>query len=188
MRLPARGAGSAQFERYLESDALDLPAHQAFFVIASRSLPWFEEELQWKPEEDSYKFVQFEPHYNSFTYGSQLRTINLLHHSTYWHPHLLNQRFDSLKVCDMTAGLGIDPAKIAEADEWLLNCRQWNPEQLSVIKKIHAALGSMVITMGIAGTGKTLLQSAVAIYLPSSDSNVLFALLRTAMHAIQRSC
>ena len=60
--------------------------------------------------------------------------------------------------------MSIPPHKKRVADEWLLDFITWNEEQLSVIRGIKAAKGGVVVVMGPAGTGKTLLQQALSIY------------------------
>ena len=162
MRRP--GHEREDFEGYLEGEPMDFPPHDAFFVVTSHSVRYVEKSMNVSAGDGTYRYIDFKPHYNSFTYHSQLQTINLLKHSTFWHPILLNQSYHGLPDIDMTASLAIDAVEIAKADEWLLNWRPWNPEQREVIKGIHSSKGGLVVTMGIAGTGKTLLQSGLALY------------------------
>ncbi|KAK4548249.1 hypothetical protein LTR36_010119 [Oleoguttula mirabilis] len=162
------GAYEVKYEGYLETEALGLRAHDAFFVITSHPVKWFEAAFKQNKDEKNpiYRDVRVKPHYNSFTYHSQLQTLHelQLESNSRWHPILLNQRHDLIPDHDLTAGLDIDPQKLEEAEKWLRGWREWNSEQLDVLASIHKAKGRMVITMGIAGTGKTLLQQALAIF------------------------
>ena len=170
-----------RFEGYLETEAMGLPPHDAFFVITSRSLPWFEaigkavrDPAQPNPKPLKYNNVKFKPLYPCFTLHSQLQTANVLQRSNcQWHDIMLNQDHSNLKEVNITADLEIEPEKLREADEWLRDWRKWNPEQRQVIDSIHKAKGGFVITEGIAGTGKTLLQSALGLYFVKLGFKVL---------------
>ena len=47
-----------EFESYLMSEAVDLPHHQAFFVITSHPLSWFVDTLNWSLTHPIYKYEQ----------------------------------------------------------------------------------------------------------------------------------
>jgi hypothetical protein len=117
-----------EFEGYLVSEALDLPHYRAFFLVTSHPLNWFVDTVSWSLTDTNYKYVKFGPHINSFTYHSQLETVNLLRTATDWHQLLLSQSCSTLPVIDCTANLGIDPERIATADRWIRGFRAWNAE------------------------------------------------------------
>ena len=159
---------SDDFEGYLETEALGLPSHHAFFVITSRPVKWFEDKHRiFFQRKGFYKDVKFKPHYNSFCYNSQKETISDLQDekkSGRWHPLLRNQRPDLLKFVDMTADGKHTQAELVRHNLWLMKLKPWNTEQLKALATIHKAAGGVSIIMGIAGTGKTLLQSAMCMY------------------------
>lgn len=90
-----------------------------------------------------------------------------------WRGILLNQVHKVLEARDLTHSHGISQQAKAEADKWLQNFMAWNQEQLQVIQGIKAAKGGVVIVMGPAGTGKTLLQMALAIYFEKLGFHIL---------------
>ncbi|KAK5111305.1 hypothetical protein LTR85_012200 [Meristemomyces frigidus] len=164
-----------EFDGYLESEALGLPTHDAFFVITSRAVKWFgygAKDPSLPDDNRQYRAVRFVPHYNSFTFSSQLQTVGQLLRGNLpekarmrdWHAVLLNQLHDEIEDVDLTEGLGITPDELQAAKEWLYEWRPWNEEQKEVLKTIHKAKGRMSITMGIAGSGKTLIQQALSMY------------------------
>lgn len=58
----------------------------------------------------------------------------------------------------------MDPDVVMKEYTTLENWMQWNVEQLEVIKGIRRTRGRMIVVMGPAGTGKTLLQQALALF------------------------
>ena len=173
-RLPKQMATEARFDcngiqmktkAFLMSTTPPLPSHDAFFMIVSHTKDDFTSIMNAADQRPSDNFlVHFTPHNNSFTYGSQLQTIAELQKSKNerWHRILLNQAHDAIEEVDLTKD--IDPKLLAEADEFLLNWMNWNAEQLQVIEGLKRAKGGLIIVMGPAGTGKTSLQQALAIY------------------------
>ena len=79
-----------------------------------------------------------------------------------WRPVLLNQLHDSLEWEDMTRKA--NKRKQHEVDAWLQGVVPWNEEQKKVIEGIRKALGGMMLVMGPAATGKTLLQRFLILY------------------------
>jgi senataxin len=75
---------------------------------------------------------------------------------------LLNQRHDSLKLQDMTI-CGIQ-GYLPEVDKWIRKAMDWNKEQMQVIDGVRKAKGGMMLVMGPAATGKTLLQRFLILY------------------------
>ena len=152
---------------YLETEPMGLPYSDAFFVITSRSPRVFDEVIRDPSDKDGQEFnVQFTPHHSSFACSSQMETIELIQGRRYahWHPIMLNQLHKDIPYVDLTEGHGISDERLAEAEAWLRSWKPWNPEQLRVLDSIHHAKGRFSLTMGIAGTGKTLIQQGLALY------------------------
>lgn len=149
-----------------------VPQHKAFFQITSDAPEYFKD-LFAGSKSPKYDSIGCMPHENSFTYTSQLATVKELEkeENARWHGVLLNQVHDVLRTVDITASA--DPEAKQKADHWLLNWMEWNAEQLQVIEGIRAAKGGMVVVMGPAAIGKTLLQRAIAIYFYSLGFHIL---------------
>lgn len=124
------------------------------------------------------RWLYFRPHFKSFTYTSYLETSShLQHHGDRWHAILLNGDKSTLETVDITASVGdSNDTTITEADNWMFGWREWNPAQKAVLAVIHEAKGGVVVVKGIAGTGKSLLQSVLAIYFARLGFKVLVAL------------
>lgn len=154
-------------EGFLLSNTSGLPSYDAIFLLTSQSLEVLAKYTEDFTAAGKQSFgVHFSPYYNSRTYASQLETVARLQRqdSRRWHEILLNQAYDLIPNVDLTTDARI-PAKVrADADAWLLQWMDWNTEQLQVIAGIKRAKGGAVVVMGPAGTGKTLLQQALAIY------------------------
>ncbi|KAK4548272.1 hypothetical protein LTR36_010142 [Oleoguttula mirabilis] len=152
---------------FLMSDTSGLPSHDAIFLLTSKSMEVLSRHAADPTSVGTQYFdVQFTPAYNSFTYASQLDTVARLQRedSKKWHGGLLNQAHDLIPDVDLTSDARISAEIKANADAWLHRWMDWNAEQLRVIDGIKKAKGGAVIVMGPAGTGKTLLQQALAIY------------------------
>lgn len=159
---------------YLASNIHGLPKHDAHFLITSKTMKYFTDNVESPRMGVSPEFdVKFRPHENSFMITSQLETINQLQMEKNQRHHriLLNQVHDTIEDSDLTEGA--DSEVLAEADRWLLGWMDWNAEQLQVIKGIKKAKGGFPIVMGPAGTGKTLLQLAISIYFYKLGSHAL---------------
>ena len=140
--------------------------HDAFFQITSQPLKFFAKAFSTE-KDPSHEFdVDLDPHFNSFTFGSQLDTVAQLQRSENerWHGVLLNQIHDAIPMVDLTRESAVTAEAKAAADKWLREWMGWNAEQLQVIEGIKSTKGGLVIVMGPAGTGKTLLQEALAVY------------------------
>ncbi|KAH9833625.1 AAA domain, partial [Teratosphaeria destructans] len=141
-----------------------LPPHDAFFQITSEPPSFFSN------EQTPYLDIEIKPEMISATFAAQLDTIAELQRgkNARWHGVLLNQIHDVLDSVDLTqardAGAVIPPHERAHADRWLRGFVRWNAEQLAVIDGVKKAKGGVIIVMGPAGTGKTLLQQALAVY------------------------
>lgn len=181
-KIPAKAlAATEQFEAFLMSNTSGLPpGYDAYFIISKKLLDHFRPRTinprtgqlrvltptTMEPPSGEMFEVKCEPHIPSFTFDSQMQTVAQLQseQSERWHPVVLNQEHSALKPHDMTEGHGVSAqAKIA-AEKWLMNFMSWNKEQLEVIEGIKNAKGGLSIVVGPAGTGKTLLQQALAIY------------------------
>lgn len=181
-KLCFRIPGKNQLETFsglLMSNVAGLPTHyDAYFAVVSKEASHFNP--VGRPESLGTADVFTEtstpstkpfdlrciPKQSEFTYTSQLETISDLQEkkNKRWRAVLLNQLHDALEAQDLTQNHGVSQHLKAEADEWLMNFMVWNQEQLGVIRGIKAAQGGFVIVMGPAGTGKTLLQLALACY------------------------
>ncbi|KAK5119587.1 hypothetical protein LTR85_007416 [Meristemomyces frigidus] len=155
-------------EGFLMSNTSGLPAHDAIFLLTSKSLEVLSRCADNPISLGTESFdVHFAPYYNSCTYASQLDTVARLQRqdSRRWHAILLNQAHDLIPDVDLSVVDASVSAEVkAKADAWLLHWMDWNAEQLQVINGIKKTKGGAVVVMGPAGTGKTLLQQALAIY------------------------
>jgi hypothetical protein len=120
--------------------------HDAFFQITSHSVEFFKNRFK-STEERDLGLVRCHPHYSSFTFTSQLATINELWRvgNERWRPILLNQHHDGLKAKNMTAKA--DPVLQRKVDIWMDKVVKWNDRQKQVIRGIHAAKGGMMLVM-----------------------------------------
>lgn len=156
-----------------------LPHHDAAFLILNEGgFARLEEQDKVVYKTDSlhpvFADIDFDPRLESPTLNAYLATANkLLERSHCWIPHLLNQNTSQLQDVDLTDG--VEPELVREADQWLFGWRDWNPEQRQVLEDIHRAKGRMVITKGPAGTGKTTVQSAIALFFARLGFKVLVA-------------
>lgn len=168
----------------------NLPPHDAFFRITSEQLQFFGGSETIKVQRTAEYFdIKIDPVHISATLNSQLSTVMQLQmpKNKRWHDLLLNQVHDAIPEIDLTESAQVSRP---EADQWLLNFMVWNQEQLQVIKGIKTAKGGVVIVMGPAGCGKSLLQKALAVYfwllgfhilnLAPANSNVDHAVLQLA--------
>ena len=124
---------------------------------------------------NTYTEVVFKPVSNKFTYFSQLDTVAQLQRTgnSRWHGILLNQLHEGITETDITASASIPTATRQAAAKWLRNWKCWNKEELAVIDGITRAKGGLCLVFGPAGTGKTLLQQALAIYFYKLGYHVL---------------
>lgn len=166
-QLPGNGK-EVRAEGSLMSNNPGLPSHDALFLITSRFMSRLVYEEIGDPQLllGQYFDVKFSPRCNSGTYSAQMDTIARLQRSESqrWHAILLNQAHDAIPEIDLTINNHIPAHTKAKADAWLRSWMAWNAEQLQVIEGIKRAKGGAIIVMGPAGTGKTLLQQALAIY------------------------
>lgn len=150
---------------FLMSDVSALPKHDAHFMISSHPLRYFSDQVPDLLDDHAKEFgIKFDPHTNNSTFCSQLETVAQLQEkrNTRWTDILLNQAHDAIPDIDLTEHQ--DPTAALEAYLWLRNWMEWNAEQMQVIQGIKKAKGGVLIVMGPAGTGKTLLQEALAIF------------------------
>ncbi|KAK4499400.1 hypothetical protein PRZ48_009914 [Zasmidium cellare] len=162
------GKGVCKFKAHLESQPLDLPDHDALFIIADHRPEWFGEAAH-DPTDAEVEYVdvlELEPHYNSFLFESQLEAIEEFLEPSYkdWHTILLNQLHAPIKEVDVTAGLDVAPDKLADALKWLRECQPWNEQQLKLINSIHSTRGRLILGTGMAGSGQGTLNLALAIF------------------------
>jgi senataxin len=54
--------------------------------------------------------------------------------------------------------------RLPAVDEWIRKAMEWNKEQMQVIDGVRSAKGGMMLVMGPAATGKTLLQRFLILY------------------------
>jgi hypothetical protein len=158
---------SRSFSGFHVDELLSLKEHQAYF-INSHELEFFGKACNDPKKADRAKSfsVKFTPHINSFTYNTQMETVRQLcsPRNSRHHAFLLNQVHDAMVDIDMTKDSPVSEEAKRRADEELLEFMAWNEEQLQVIRGVKAAKDGKLIIMGPAGTGKTLLQEALAIY------------------------
>lgn len=161
------------------SDISSIPTFDAFFEVLNddgfnflKGPPHRYELTDVGKQSRNLKWLYFKPHFKSFTFDSLMGTSRWLQSSgERWHDILLNQDIRSLEVKDMTEELLAN--HVREADNWMSSWKPWNPEQREVLSAVHATKGGMVIVKGIAGTGKTLLQSVLSIYFARLGFKVL---------------
>lgn len=167
-----------KFELVLD-DVPGLPRHDALFMVTNRKgFEWLRRigKTIYTPEsrQMAYAKIKFRPHHRNFTIDSFMTTaVQLQNPGHQFAPHLLNQDTAALDHVDMTQDIG--PEQVRLADAWLHQWKHWNPEQKQVLDSIHHAKGAMVITKGVAGTGKTLLQSGLCMYFAQLGFKVLVA-------------
>ncbi|KAI7466273.1 hypothetical protein KC351_g14569 [Hortaea werneckii] len=176
---------SKKYAAFHYPNALGLPRHDAYFVITSVDRSHFGKLCyDLKAESAARKAgasitrrpttakrlwfkVQVQPHYNSFTSKGQLATVDRLcreYANQRWHRILLNQLHEAIGEIDMTEGAGVSKKEKDDAYQQLVNFMTWNAEQLKVIEGIRRTPDGMLVVLGPAGTGKTSLQEALAVY------------------------
>lgn len=160
-----------RFKAQLMGNFAGLPSHDAFFRLTSAPLEYFGVGEQAQIQRTANYFdVKIKPVYVSATHAAQLATIFdlQLSRNERWREILLNQAHDAIAEIDITQPKepgAVIPANVKQrADDWLLRWMSWNAEQLQVVRGIKAAKGGVIIVMGPAGTGKTLLQQALGVY------------------------
>ncbi|PPJ54571.1 hypothetical protein CBER1_06638 [Cercospora berteroae] len=149
-----------------ERDLMGLGRHSACFKVTSPSLEVFAR-LTHDPEDPNPTYSQVLslcPHVNSFWVGSVRQTSRALCAMPRWHALMLGQSFDTLDKTDVIAALNVEEHRKTSAKKWLLAAKQWNAEQRLVIDSMHEALGGVSLCTGFAGTGKTTLILATAVY------------------------
>ncbi|KAF2725750.1 hypothetical protein K431DRAFT_299492 [Polychaeton citri CBS 116435] len=164
----ARGLDTC-YQGYLMPDLPTLPAHDAYFVITSKSAEHFGEQLSRSMlEEPTLLFdVKIRPSMPLFGLRSQLQAVKDIcrTENSRWHPILLNQIHEDMPEVNLAQVEDLAQDIIVYERLRLRNfVPNWNKEQLSVIEGIERTKGGCMVVMGPAGTGKTLLQQALAIY------------------------
>lgn len=145
-----------------------LPDADTYFVITSHKLDWFKGKHpspSTKPRyRDTYSIV---PHPDSFLLKSHFAAMQSLDKSRHhkFHPIALGQCFDSLESVDTTANFDVPDEIRKSAWEWLKSYKPWNKEQLQLIMQLKNSKGGITLATGTAGTGKTTVQMAIAVYI-----------------------
>ena len=155
-----------------------LPRHDAYFLVCNpHAFKWLDRVMNLRchsadGKTPQYRKIQIKPQLRKFTFTSHMDTcasLQAVNHK--WTTQLLNQDTSVLRDADLTKRCSM--ANVRIADDWLLRWKPWNLEQREVLANIHQAKGKMVIVKGIAGTGKTLLQSAISLYFARLGYKVL---------------
>ncbi|KAI7266628.1 hypothetical protein KC343_g4392 [Hortaea werneckii] len=110
---------------------------------------------------------------SELAYRSQIYTCqrSLLKENQRWHANLLNQRHTLVPKIDIATyhtssidagrALNKEMKMIDAAFDRLLKYKDWNAEQKEALHFVRNSQGGMVLIMGSAGTGKTLIQEAL---------------------------
>lgn len=144
-----------------------LPDHDAYFVINSHSLDYFKGQYSAPEDNPVYRSVQkLVPHPNTFFLTSVASAMISLEkpQNHKFHPIALGNSFDSLSPIDITSGSDISDATKDGAWKWLTTYHDWNEEQRKLIDQLKCAKGGIALATGTAGTGKTTVQMAMAVY------------------------
>ncbi|GIZ38434.1 hypothetical protein CKM354_000185100 [Cercospora kikuchii] len=157
---------------------MSLPKHDAYFVVTSHDPKLFQRFLctpgHCPPR--TCKVYKLEPHRNLYLYKSLQDALGAFTRGdkfAHLHQIILNQLHDGIPVINFTNGLSASTDTLDDAKNWLRSCRLWNKEQLQAIEDMHAAKGRLQIITGVAGTGKTTLQIAQALYMVKMGGRAL---------------
>ncbi|GAB1735355.1 hypothetical protein NU219Hw_g2991t1 [Hortaea werneckii] len=159
------------------------PSASAYFVVTSKHAneiddgATLEEVCKAIDSEDKSSLsltpISFKLKRSEAAYRSQIKTCqrSLLKENKRWHANLLNQRHTLVPKVDIatyhTSSINAGPAldremkMIDAAFDRLLKYKSWNAEQKEALHFVRNSQGGMVLIMGSAGTGKTLLQEAL---------------------------
>lgn len=149
----------------LLEDNPGLPYHRAFFRVTSKMPDKLREFASLPSDEEVTSFrVDFEPHYNAFTFKGQMDTLCQLQKHSRWDEFLLNQSYDGLLEVDTTEKSEMSAADKQALDHVLRSCKPWAPEQMAVIDSLTQTAGGLTLVMGPEGTGKSTLQRALMLY------------------------
>ena len=149
----------------LLDDNPGLPQARAYFRVTSR-MPSKLRDFASPPKDENANIfrIDFEPHYNAFTFNVQMNTLDQLQKNSRWDDILLNQSYDGLLEVDTTEKSEVSAADKHALDQALRSCKPWTPEQMAVIDNITQTAGGLTLVMGPEGTGKTSLQRALSLY------------------------
>lgn len=144
-----------------------LPEHDAYFVITSHNLDWFQGQHSAPRDKPLYRSVRkVVPHPNNFFLESLANAMFSLEKpgNHKFHHLALGDSFDSLSPVDITLTSEISDATKESAWNWLMTYTNWNREQLELIQQLKRAKGGISLATGTAGAGKTTVQMAMAVY------------------------
>ncbi|KAF7198435.1 Helicase SEN1 [Pseudocercospora fuligena] len=168
MSIPGIIAGLEPVTAYHEAHLPGLPKHDAYFIVTSHSIGDFRGCVHDKSNANpEYSVVtSIRPHENSFLLDSLEATAYAmdLPKNRHWVPIALNQFYDDLEYVDVISEIDVPQSVKDSAMAWLRGCMSWNSKQSEVIDLLTNVLGRLGICTGIAGTGKTTLQMAMAIF------------------------
>ncbi|RMX95154.1 hypothetical protein D0867_13599 [Hortaea werneckii] len=173
----------------------DFPSASAYFVVTNKRAneiadsATLEEVCKAKDSEDKPPLqlipMWFTLKLSEVAYKSQIYTCqrSLLKENQRWHANLLNQRHTLVPKVDIatyhTSSINAGPAldkemkMIDAAFDRLLKYKNWNVEQKEALHFVRNSQGGMVLIMGSAGTGKTLLQEALTKFFHEIGLHVL---------------
>ncbi|KAF2208210.1 hypothetical protein CERZMDRAFT_107546 [Cercospora zeae-maydis SCOH1-5] len=82
------------------------------------------------------------------------------------HGTLLKERqsHDEIPEIDLVSYLDVSGHTVERAKQWLLNCSSWNEPQLKALHDMHRTRGRLQLISGPAGTGKSLVHGAQALF------------------------
>ncbi|CAK1359698.1 unnamed protein product [Cercospora beticola] len=153
---------------YHDTTRMGLPKHDAFFVVISHDYALFRGRLQ-DPDAAVIRYYRVEklrPHKECFLYESLLDATEKVCSKPYaeWHLILKNQLHKDLEEIDFVASLDVPKRTIEKAEEWLEKCNNWNESQWKALKDMRRARGRLQLISGPAGTGKSTVHAAQAMF------------------------